>query len=91
MDLPLSAEDRDDPLSLVRLEEVARVIDGAAEERLRIRLDDLPGIKLSIQKQPLANTVAVVDRVEEELNRLRDQGQIPPDITIAQVNDQALP
>jgi len=88
-DLPLPGEDRNDPLSLVRLGEVARIIDGAAEERLRIRLDGQPGVKLSIQKQPLANTVAVVDRVEQALDRLRDQGQIPPDIAIAQVDDQA--
>jgi len=88
-DLPLPGEDRDDPLSLVRLGEIARIVDGAAEERLRIRLDGRPGIKLSIQKQPLANTVAVVDRVERELDRLRDQGQIPPDIAIEQVDDQA--
>jgi len=88
-DLPLSGEDRADSLSLVRLGEVARIIDGAAEERLRIRLDGRPGVKLSIQKQPLANTVAVVDRVEQALDRLRDQGQIPPDIAIEQVDDQA--
>jgi len=87
--LPLSTGDRDAPLSLVRLGEVTQVIDGAAEERLRIRLDGRPGIKLSIQKQPLANTVAVVDRVARELDRLRDQGQIPPDIAITRVDDQA--
>jgi multidrug efflux pump subunit AcrB len=89
LDLPLPAEGRDDPLSLLRLSEIARVVDGAAEERLRIRLDDLPGIKLSIQKQPQANTVAVVDAVEAELDRLRAQGQIPRDIVIDQVDDQA--
>jgi len=87
--LPLPGEDRADPLSLVRLGEVARIVDGAAEERLRIRLDGRPGVKLSIQKQPLANTVAAVDRVGQELDRLRDQGQIPPDIAIEQVDDQA--
>lgn len=97
LDLPLPAPDPDQrrsqrlnvPLSLLRLGEVARVIDGAAEERLRIRLDDLPGIKLSIQKQPQANTVAVVDEVDAELQRLRGQGQIPPEIEIARVGDQA--
>ncbi len=89
-DLPLSAEDRERPLSLLRLGEVARVIDGAAEERLRIRLDDRPGIKLSIQKQPLANTVAVVDAVEAELGRLgRRRVRSHEDIQIRRVDDQA--
>jgi CzcA family heavy metal efflux pump len=89
VDLPLTAEGRDDPLSLLRMGEIARVIDGAAEERLRIRLDDAPGIKLSIQKQPLANTVSVVDAVDAELERLREQGQIPDDVRVAKVDDQA--
>jgi CzcA family heavy metal efflux pump len=77
------------PLSLLRVGELAQVIDGAAEERLRIRLDGEPGIKLSIQKQPQANTVAVVDRVEQELSRLAETGQIPPDVRIQRVDDQA--
>lgn len=89
VDLPLSAEGRDDPLGLLRLNEVAQVIDGAAEERLRIRLNDAPGIKLSIQKQPLANTMAVVQAVDEELAQLRAQGQIPEDVAITKVDDQA--
>jgi len=89
VELPLPAEGRDDPLSLLRLGEIARVIDGAAEERLRIRLDDVPGIKLSIQKQPLANPVSVVEAVDNELRHLADQGQVPDDIRIRKVDDQA--
>ncbi|TVQ93025.1 MAG: efflux RND transporter permease subunit [Chromatiaceae bacterium] len=74
---------------VLRLGEVAEVIDGAAEERLRIRLDESPGIKLSIQKQPLENTVAVVAAVDRELARLSDAGLIPPALTIEKVDDQA--
>lgn len=77
------------PLSLLRVGELAQVLDGAAEERLRIRLDGEPGIKLSVQKQPHANTVAVVDRVEQELARLAETGQIPQDVRIQRVDDQA--
>lgn len=87
--LPMSPTDPERPVSLLRLGEVARVIDGAAEETLRIRLDDQPGVKLSIQKQPLSNTVAVVDAVDAELDRLTEQGQIPSDIRIRRVDDQA--
>ena len=88
IDLPLDDSD-EGPLSLVRLGEIARVQDGSAEERLRVRLDDEPGIKLSIQKQPEANTVGVVERVEQRLDELRASGQIPEDIQVSPVGDQA--
>jgi len=42
---------------MMRLGEIAGIIDGSAEKRLRMRLEDAPGIKLSIQAQPPANTV----------------------------------
>ena len=77
------------PLSLLRLGELGQVVDGAAEERLRIRLNGEPGIKLSVQKQPQANTVTVVERVEQELERLAETGQIPEDVQIQRVDDQA--
>ena len=89
IDLPLPLRGGQDNLALLHLDDVARVVDGSAEERLRIRYNDLPGIKLSIQKQPKANTVAVVDTVEAELGRLVSQGQVPDDIRIEPVDDQA--
>ncbi len=73
----------------LRLSEAARVIDGSAEERLRIRVNDQPGIKLSIQKQPQANTVAVVDAVAERLDQLQGRGEIPPEVVVERVDDQA--
>ena len=68
---------------------MAEVIDGSEEERLRIRLNGLPGIKLSMQKQPQANTVAVVDAINTRLGELQTQGLIPEDIQIHTVDDQA--
>ena len=73
----------------IRLEDVAQVMDIHGDEKLRIRLNGIPGIKLSIQKQPVANTVAVVDAVRERLEWLRRQGQIPVDIHIDRVGDQS--
>ena len=70
MNLPLPPSGDDtDPGDLLRLGELAEVVDGGEDERLRVRLNDLPGIKLSVQKQPQANTVAVVDAVTEQLGR----------------------
>jgi len=47
-----------------------------------------PAVLLNINRQPDANTVAVVDEVKAELAAMR--GQIPRDITIAPYYDQSL-
>jgi multidrug efflux pump subunit AcrB len=75
--------------STLPLGDITEIIDGAEEERLRIRLDGEPGIKISIQKQPQANTVAVVDAVDRQLNKLRKDSLIPKDISLKRVDDQA--
>jgi multidrug efflux pump subunit AcrB len=87
--LPLKAgvEDSSD---MVRLQDVADVVDSHADERLRIRLNQAPGLKVSIQKQPQANTVAVVDAVRTQLHWLQDQQLIPEDIYVDTVADQSI-
>jgi len=74
----------------LQLDEIARVRDSHKDERLRIRLNKTPGVKLSIQKQPQANTVAVVDEVKHRLQNLRKQNVIPDDIQLAIVADQSV-
>jgi multidrug efflux pump subunit AcrB len=74
----------------VRLGDIAEVIDTHEDERIRIRLNGVPGVQMSIQKQPTANTVAVVDVVLERLDWLRDQGLIPADVALHKVDDQAI-
>ncbi len=88
-ELPVPLSTADGRPRLVPLGEVAEVTDGAEEERLKIRLNGLPGIKLSIQKQPQANSVAVVDAVNAQLRQLEADGLVPDDITIHPVDDQA--
>ena len=77
-------------LQLIKLSDIARVIDSHAEERVRIRLNKESGIKLSIQKQPQANTVEVVETVQRQLNSLKAQNIIPADISINVVDDQSI-
>lgn len=89
INLPMTRDGTASTLPQLRLSEVARVLDGPAEERLRVRLDDLPGVKVAIQKQPQANTVAVVDAVARELERLQATGQVPGEIRVERVDDQA--
>jgi len=74
----------------IRVSDVAQVVDKHKDERLRIRLNKIPGIKLSIQKQPRANTVAVVNEVKHRIKNLQAQNAIPDDIHIAVVDDQSI-
>ena len=79
-----------DVSSSIRVQDVAQVIDNHKDERLRIRLNKIPGIKLSIQKQPRANTVAVVNEVKHRIKNLQAQNAIPDDIKLAIVSDQSV-
>ncbi len=74
----------------VRLDEVARIEDGHEEEKLRVRFNDIPGVKVSIQKQPQANTVAVVDNITARLDWLRANQLIDPDVRVNKVSDQSV-
>lgn len=76
--------------ALVRVRDVAEVIDGFQDETLRIRLNGTPGVKISVQKQPHANTVAVVDAVKRQMDWLRQQRLVPEDIKIEGVADQSI-
>ena len=73
----------------VYLGEVAQVIDTHQDERIRVRFNGVPGINLSIQKQPQANTVEVVDQVLQRIAWLRTQHILPADVQIDVVDDQA--
>ena len=85
-ELPLRLADGD----VIHLQEVAEVIDTHEDERLMVRVNGVPGIKLSIQKQPTANTVAVVDVVQQRLDWLQAQGLVPVDIEVRSVADQSI-
>ncbi len=78
------------PRGVLTLGDLARVRSSPGREQLRIRLDGTPGVKVSIQKQPQANTVAVVDAVGQHLARMHEQNLLPADVTVRRVNDQAV-
>ena len=87
--LPLELSASTPGLHDMQLGQLARVIDGHEEPRMDIRLNRQSAIKLSIQKQPQANTVSTVDRVNLQLNALRERGLLPESITITPVGDEA--
>ena len=74
----------------VPLGEVAQVLDTHEDDRLRVRYDGVPGVKVSIQKQPEANTVDVADRVRARLAWLRANRLVPGDVRVRGVADQSV-
>lgn len=74
----------------LHLEDLAQVLRTQEDERLRIRLDGIDGVKLSIQKQPQANTISVVNHVKDRLAWIKEQELIPNDIKIRVVADQSI-
>jgi len=87
--LPLWSSESNRVDRVLHLEDAASVVDSHADERIRIRLNHQPGVKLSIQKQPRANTVSVVDEVLNRLEVLKNQNLIPADIEVTTVSDQS--
>ena len=89
-ELPLVKETSQSIDNLVKLSEVAAIIDTHQDERISIRLNGMEGVKLSIQKQPQANTVAVVEAVHQQIKYLQENQIIADDIQITAVDDQAV-
>ncbi|MXN52776.1 MMPL family transporter [Shinella sp. AETb1-6] len=70
---------------IVRLGDVATVKDSVAVLNQGSWLDGTPAIVLSVQRQPSANTVAVVDAIKAKIPEL--QASIPAGMHINVVND----
>ena len=51
----------------VKLDEIANVIDGVENDKIASLFNDNRAVVLAIQRQPDANTVAVVDSVKERM------------------------
>lgn len=73
----------------IRLAEVAEVIDGHREQRLFVRLNGTPATQVSVFKLPGANTVEVVDNINETIDQLVRSGFFPEDIQFTSIGDQA--
>lgn len=73
----------------IPLREVADVRDTHQEQRLWARLDGQPAVRLSVRKQPEANTVAVAEAVDRRIASLAETGFIPSDISYRTLEDQA--
>ncbi len=74
----------------VPLSEVAQVIDTHEDERIRVRYNGTPGVRVSMQKQPTANTVDVADVVNTRLAELGERRLVPEDVRVEQISNQAV-
>ena len=68
--------------------DVATVAPGVEPQYTIVTADGHPAALVNINRQPDANTVAVVDEVKAALNAMR--GQIPKDVRVAAYYDQSL-
>jgi multidrug efflux pump subunit AcrB len=74
----------------VYLREFAQVVDGTKKQRLFVLLNGEPALQMTIQKQPEANTVQVVEGVKSKIKSLRNTGLIPPETEILTTLDDSV-
>ncbi|CAN5475392.1 multidrug efflux RND transporter permease subunit [soil metagenome] len=74
--------------SPVKLDEVAKIYDSVENDKVATWFNGRSAIVLAIQKQPDANTVAVVDAIRAKLPSLR--AQIPPSVTMDVMLDRSV-
>ncbi len=78
------------PRRRVYLRDFAEVIDGTQEQRVFAFLNKKPAIKISVQKQPDANTIAVVDGVKQKISELRQSNLISRDTVLTPTLDESV-
>ena len=74
--------------AVVRLRDIGRAEDGTQEKRSFARFNGTPAVGIGIQKQTGTNTVQVIDRVKEEVERIRKS--LPPGMDIRIAFDQSV-
>src|SRR5207244_4049565 len=72
----------------VYLDQIARVIDSVENDKIASWFNDNRAVVLAIQRQPDANTVAVVDLVRKRLPQYR--ALVPPSINMEVLNDRSI-
>lgn len=71
----------------VKLNDIARVIDAVENDKIATWFNDTRAIVLAVQRQPDANTVAVVDSIRAKLPQMR--AQVPPSIELETLIDRS--
>jgi CzcA family heavy metal efflux pump len=74
----------------VYLRDVAQVVDGTEEQRIFVTLNGKPAVRVTVQKQPDANTIEVVDAVKKRLRELQQAGLIPAGMEVITTTDESI-
>ena len=72
----------------VHLRDVARIEEGAASERSRVRLNGVPSISTGVIRNATANPLEVSAGVRALMPQI--QRDLPPSVTVVQANDNAV-
>lgn len=75
---------------LVRVRDVARIEDGAEEQKTVARNNGVPSVVLSLRKQSGTNTVAVVDAVNVRLEEVKKMLPAGYDVTVVRDNSKVI-
>jgi CzcA family heavy metal efflux pump len=73
----------------VYLRDFAEVIDGSEQQRIFVLLNGEEAVKISVQKQPDANTINVVEGVKRRIEELRQSGVIPEGTILTPTLDES--
>src|SRR6185295_15913027 len=70
----------------VRISDVADVVDGVEDANQAAWMDQTPAVIVNVQRQPGANTIAVVDRIKTLLPTL--SATLPPSVRVSVLTDR---
>ncbi|MFA5117450.1 MAG: efflux RND transporter permease subunit [Candidatus Omnitrophota bacterium] len=73
----------------IKVKDVAQVVDSFEEQRVLTRFNGKPCVTLSFLKQPNANTVAVVSKINKRAQELLKKKIIPDDVNYAVASSQS--
>ncbi|MCU1244179.1 MAG: acriflavin resistance protein, partial [Acidobacteria bacterium] len=72
----------------IRVQDVARVVDGAEDSQKAAWMNATPAVIMNVQRQPGANIIDVVDRIEQLLPQLTTS--LPPTVKITILTDRTV-
>src|ERR1051326_4466657 len=72
----------------IRVGDVARVVDGVEDVQKAAWMNKAPAVIMNVQRQPGANIINVVDRIEQLLPQLTSS--LPPSVKVAVLTDRTV-